>query len=126
MWRARVVAGAVIAALAVVGAGFLISACYLALVELRLSPSMSALLVGLALMGIAGMVTLLAALLNRPAAAAASVGPAIGATPQQCLAADLESPEILAQQIGTVLRNLNPATIALLGAGLLMGMLRRR
>ncbi|MCC7048313.1 MAG: hypothetical protein IT562_16485 [Alphaproteobacteria bacterium] len=126
MWRARLAAGLIVAILALVGAGFLVAAGYMALLELRLSASIAALLVGSALLGIAATALLIAMLLGRAPASNPLPAPAIGTGPHQPLPDDLDAPEMLAQQIGTVLRNLNPATIALLGAGLLMGLLRRR
>jgi len=126
MWRARLIAGVVVAALIIVGAGFLLTAAYLAL-KTQFTPTVAALLLGLFLVGAGALVSLAAMLINATSATARrGVVPLPVTATQPAVVEDLQSAEALAQQFAVLLRNLNPVTIAVLGAGILVGLLKRR
>jgi hypothetical protein len=119
------IASAIIAALVIVGVGFLLSSAYLAL-ENAFSATVAALQVGSGLVLAAGLVALIVTLINDRSTAVSAVVPTPVVSARPALINDLQSVEVMAQQLGIVLRNLNPVTIALLGAGILVGILQRR
>jgi hypothetical protein len=125
MWRTRLIAGLAVAAMFVTGVAFLIAACFLALQQ-ALGATVAAAIVGGVLVGAAGIVVLIVALM-RPAPAPVAAMPssltqAAGIAGQ---AGSLHAGIDIAQQLAVVMRNLNPVTIGAVIAGVLYGMIRR-
>jgi len=123
MWQRRLIAGAVVLALAGVGSAFLLASAYMALQQV-VAPSVAALIVGAALLLMAGTVVLIVALMRPRQAGAAARSES--AADQLVAIGEAPSAEATALQIGLLLRQMNPVTLALFGAGLLFGLLRRR
>jgi hypothetical protein len=130
-WSTRLMAGVIVAALSVVGVAFLLAAAYMALAQ-ALSPSIAALILGAALVLVALLVTLITSWVS--ARVTASVPdrryvdvPRVQAeaAAAQAFAAEAVAPE-LGEQLGVVLRNLNPVTIGALVLGAVVGLLRDR
>lgn len=123
MWRDRLIAGAIVAALFVVGLGFLIASAYLAL-QASLGAPVAASLVGAGLVGSALLVLLIAMLLRPPSPRAPIAAPPATSEQTPLALEGLMAPE-LAQNLAVVMRNLNPVTLAVVLAGALYGYLRR-
>lgn len=125
MWRTRLIAAAIVTVLFAIGFAFLLAATFLALQQV-LGATVAAAIVGGALVGAAGLVLLIVALM-RPvptpvAAAPTSLAPAASVAGQ---AGSLHAGIDIAQQLALVMRNLNPVTIGAVIAGVLYGMVRR-
>jgi hypothetical protein len=125
MLRTRLAAGFATGMLMAVGLGFLLASAYLALESVS-SASTAALLIGLGLVSAAAVVALVALSVVARTSSSGGVAPASEASSPPTLVADLQSAEMIAQQLGAVLRNVNPVTVVLLAAGILVGLLRRR
>ena len=125
MWRTRLIAAAVVTVLFAIGFAFLLAASFLALQQV-LGATVAAAIVGGALVGAAGIVVLIVALM-RPAPAPVAAVPSPLAQPAGIAgqAGSLHAGIDIAQQLAVVMRNLNPVTIGAVIAGVLYGMIRR-
>jgi hypothetical protein len=129
-WSTRLMASVIVAALSAIGVAFLLAAAYMALAE-ALGPSIAALILGAALILVALLVTLIMSWVS--ARVTASVHrryvnvprTQAEATAAQAFAAEAVAPE-LGEQLGLVLRNLNPLTIGALVLGAVVGILSDR
>ena len=126
MWRTRLIAGCTVAVTAATGLGFLVAASFLALDQALGSP-VAAAIVGGVLLAAAGLGMLIVALIRpAPVAAAAPLAQAPAG-----LAAGVTAPTggvhpgLDLAQLGLVMRNLSPATVIAVVAGVLYGMIRR-
>jgi len=130
MWRTRLIAGLAVTAMAVTGLAFLIAATFLALQE-GLGATIAAAIVGGALLGAAGIIVLIVALIRPAPAPVAMPSPlAQAATAMSAAAAPGQANSLhagidIAQQLALVMRNLNPVTIVAVIAGVVYGMIRR-
>lgn len=125
MWRTRLIAAAVVTVLFAIGFAFLLAASFLALQQ-ALGATVAAAIVGGVLVGAAGIVVLIVALI-RPAAPPVAAVPSPLAQPAGLAgqAGSLHAGIDIAQQLAVVMRNLNPVTIGAVIAGVLYGMIRR-
>lgn len=125
MWRTRLIAAAIVTVLFTIGFAFLLAASFLALQQ-ALGATVAAAIVGGALVGAAGIVVLIVALIRPAAAPVAAVPSPLAHAPGIAgQAGSLGAGVDIAQQLALVMRNLNPVTIGAVIAGVLYGMIRR-
>ncbi len=123
-WAIQLAAAAVLCAIVAAGAGFLLAAGYLALGGAGYSPAHAALLIGLALMGSALLVVLVAALSGRRRRSPAALPvPAERAGARE--AGDRMSEPQTLDQLHVLLRDSPPLTAAAIVAGLIVGVFLR-
>lgn len=122
-WAIQLAAAAVLCAIVAAGGGFLLAAAYLALGDAGYSPAHAALLIGLALMGSALLVVLVAALSGRRRSAATLPVPAERAAARE--AGDRVSEPQTLDQLHILLRDSPPLAAAAIVAGLIVGVFLR-